>query len=187
MGRGTMQTLNRRIRGGYEHLLIFAGFSCLWLSLARLGLGLAFVLLSIFVDMLDGSVARASGNVLPSGMVVDHTTDRYAEFMYIFGLCYGGYAPFWLGFLCFFSMMMPSYIRAKIESSGAEVSCQGVGIAERKEKLTILLACMVLQFFMGSAVIYGLALITVISQASAVQRLYFAFGVSSRDESGNIA
>ena len=152
----------------------FAGVACASFALHRLGLGLAFVGVSILVDMLDGSVARASGKILPFGMVVDHTFDRYAEFLYIFGLCYGGFAPFWLGFLCFFSMLMPSYVRAKAESAGVGTSCQGVGIAERKEKLSILIGSIVLAFFIRNALTYGFAAIIVISQISAFQRLYHA-------------
>jgi CDP-diacylglycerol--glycerol-3-phosphate 3-phosphatidyltransferase/archaetidylinositol phosphate synthase len=197
-----MEALNRRIRQNYEALmlpagallwklrltpnvvsvfaLVFAGLACLAFALGRLGFGLAFVLASIFVDMLDGSVARASGRITPVGMVVDHTSDRYAEFLYIFGLCYGGYAPFWLGFLCFFSMLMPSYIRAKAESSGTVSSCQGVGIAERKEKLGILLVSVILAFFLPGAVFVGLALIAGLSQVSALQRLHAALRGGSK-------
>ena len=192
-----MGTINRRIRRDYETLMMpagafllklrlsanaisvlslaCAGVACVGFALGKLGLGLAFVLASIVVDMLDGSVARASGNVSPFGMVVDHTTDRYAEFLYVFGLCYGGYAPYWLGLLTFFSMLMPSYIRGKVESAGMGVSSQGVGIAERKEKLAILIGSLVLAFFIENAVFYGFLAITVVSQISAFQRLHHAF------------
>lgn len=192
-----MHTLNARIRRKYETImrpagqslcrlrisantmsliaLLVAGFACLAFAVGRLGLGLGFMLGSVVVDMLDGSVARASGTVSPFGMVLDHTTDRYSEFLYVFGLCYGGYAPFWLGLICVFSMLMPSYVRAKVESSGSRVSCQGVGVAERKEKMTILMVSIVLAFFISNAVMYGLAAIAVISQISAIQRLYYAF------------
>lgn len=152
----------------------FAGLACASFALRGLGLGLVFVGVSIVVDMLDGSVARASGKTSPFGMVVDHTFDRYAEFLYVFGLCYGGFAPFWLGFLCLFSMLMPSYIRAKAESAGVGTSCQGVGIAERKEKLAILIGSIVLTFFIRNALAYGFIAIVVISQISAFQRLYHA-------------
>jgi phosphatidylglycerophosphate synthase len=200
-----MHTLNARIRRKYESFMmpigkglcrlpisantmsliavIVAGIACFAFAFQRLGLGLGFVIGSIAIDMLDGSVARASGTASPFGMVLDHTTDRYSEFLYVFGLSYGGYAPFWLGLVCIFSMVMPSYIRAKVESSGSHASCQGVGIAERKEKLTILLVSVVLAFFVRNAVAYGLIAIAVISQISAFQRLYHAFISGGSNES----
>jgi phosphatidylglycerophosphate synthase len=196
--------INRRIRRDYETFmspagaflcrlrlspnlvsvlaLLLAGISCVAFALEKLGIGLGFVMASVFVDMLDGSVARASGRTSAFGTVVDHTTDRYAEFLYILGLCYGGYAPWWLGFLCYFSMLMPSYIRAKVESSGSAPSVQGVGIAERKEKLGILILSTALAFAFRSAIIYGFIAITVISQVSAFQRLYHASRTGRRDE-----
>jgi CDP-diacylglycerol--glycerol-3-phosphate 3-phosphatidyltransferase/archaetidylinositol phosphate synthase len=202
---GRLPAINSRIRRNYEALmmpagaflsrlrvtpntvsfasLVFAGFASAAFSLRRLGLGVAMLVASIFVDMLDGSIARASGRVTSFGRVVDHTADRYAEFLYVFGLCYGGYAPFWLGFLCYFSMLMPSYVRAKVESSGRGLSCQGVGIAERKEKLGILLLALILEFFVKGAVVYGLAAITVISQVSTLQRLHHASGGGGSGES----
>jgi phosphatidylglycerophosphate synthase len=191
-----MSAINQRIRRNYEAFmgpagsfllrlrlspnmvsvtsLLLAAVACVGFSLRRLGLGLGFLVASIFVDMLDGSVARAAGTSSAFGTVVDHTTDRYAEFLYLFGLCYGRYAPWWLGFLCYFSMLMPSYIRAKAESSGAASSVQGIGIAERKEKLAILVLSTAIAFVYPTAIIYGLAAITVISQISALQRLYHA-------------
>jgi phosphatidylglycerophosphate synthase len=199
--------VNRRIRRDYEALmtpagaflwrlrispnliscisLVFAGAACAAFSVGRLGLGLGCLVGSIFVDMLDGSVARAAGKATKFGTVVDHTSDRYAEFLYVFGLCYGGYAPFWLGFLAFFSMIMPSYIRAKAES-GVGFSCQGVGIAERKEKLGILILSLILAFFIKNAVYYGLIAVTLVSQASALQRLYHASQNGRFDEQSRL-
>jgi phosphatidylglycerophosphate synthase len=201
-----VKTLNRRIRRNYEVVMMpvgralsrlglsanvisvlavaAAGVACFGFATGRLGLGLAFVIVSVVIDMLDGSVARAAGTASPFGMVLDHTTDRYSELLYVFGLCYGGYAPFWLGLLCVFSMLMPSYVRAKVEGSGAGKSCQGVGIAERKEKLTIMIVSIILAFFIRDAVFYGLVAITVVSQISAVQRLYFASRGSGSHETG---
>jgi phosphatidylglycerophosphate synthase len=191
-----MRTFNRRIRRYYEAVMMpvgrllsrlglsanlisalavaAAGAACFAFATRRLGLGLVFMIVSVVIDMLDGSVARATGSASPFGMVLDHTTDRYSELLYVFGLCYGGYAPFWLGLLCVFSMLMPSYVRAKVEASAAGKSCQGVGIAERKEKLAIMIASIVLAFFIQGAIFYGLIAVTVISQISALQRLYFA-------------
>ncbi len=179
------------------YLLKRTGISANWFSLLavalsavaaiafathRLALGLGLLLGSIFADMVDGSVARAAGRVEPFGMVIDHTTDRYAEFFLVLGLCAGGYAPFWLGLITIFSMLIPSYVRAKVESSGMDVSARGVGIAERKEKIGILIASIVAGFFFQRAISYGLAAISAISQISAFERLWHAHRHRRADE-----
>jgi phosphatidylglycerophosphate synthase len=154
--------------------VIFAAAAALAFAGRSLTLGLGFLIVSVLVDMLDGSVARASGRTTARGTLLDHSADRYSEFLYVFGLCFGGYAPFWLGMLCYFSMLMPSYVRAKAESAGAAASVQGVGIAERKEKLAILIISVALALVWNDAVLYGLIAITLLSQISTFQRLRFA-------------
>lgn len=163
--------------------VILAAAAALAFAHRNLSLGLGFLVASVLVDMLDGSVARASGSATTVGTMLDHTTDRYSEFLYIFGLCYGGYAPFWLGMLCYFSMLMPSYVRAKAESSGAAVSVQGVGIAERKEKIAILIIATALALVWSDAVFYGMIVIAALSQISTFQRLYFASRSGGTDRS----
>ena len=201
-----MSAINERIRSAYESLTRPAGsflcraglspnlvtlFSVILAAAAALAfadrsltLGLGFLIASVLVDMLDGSVARASGNATTIGTMLDHTADRYSEFLYVFGLCYGGYAPFWLGMLCYFSMLMPSYVRAKAESAGAAASVRGVGIAERKEKLAILIISVAIALVWGKAVFYGLIAIAVLSQVSTFQRLRFASRAAGSAEGG---
>jgi phosphatidylglycerophosphate synthase len=196
--RSAVSAINRKIRSAYESLmrppgilLSRAGFSAnlvtvfsvvlaaaaaLAFGSRNLTLGLGLLVASVLVDMLDGSVARASRGETGVGTMLDHTADRYSEFLYVFGICYGGYAPFWLGMLCYFSMLMPSYVRAKAETSGASASVQGVGIAERKEKLSILIVSAALLLVWRDALYYGMIIITILSQISAFQRLHFASG-----------
>jgi phosphatidylglycerophosphate synthase len=154
--------------------VILAAAAGLAFGTRNLSLGLGLLLASVLVDMLDGSVARASGSATTVGKMLDHTADRYSEFLYLFGLCYGGYAPFWLGMLCYFSMLMPSYVRAKAESAGVAASVQGVGIAERKEKLAILIISIALALAWSHAVFYGMITVAALSQISTLQRLHYA-------------
>ena len=148
---------NRPLRSWYErkfaslgHFLANRGFSANFFStlsiLTAVFVAVAYyyhypwlaailIILTGFFDMLDGSVARAAGTASKFGTVLDHSIDRYAEYLFLTGVMIGDYAdPFWVLF-AFFGMIMASYVRAKAESMGAE-SCS-VGIAERKEKLSI--------------------------------------------------
>ncbi len=113
-------------------------------SLAVLG-GMGFLILTSLLDMVDGSVARASGKATRFGMVLDHTFDRYAEFFFLLGIMMGNFASPVLVFFCYEGMIMASFIRAKAESSGIVESCS-VGIMERKEKITLILIGSFLEF-----------------------------------------
>lgn len=106
-------------------------------SVAVLG-GMGFLILTSLLDMIDGSVARASGQASQFGMVLDHTFDRYAEFFFLLGIMMGNFASPTLVFFCYEGMIMASFIRAKAESSGIVKNCS-VGIMERKEKITLIL------------------------------------------------
>ncbi len=115
-------------------------------------LGLAFLILTVVLDMFDGAVARAAGLGSKFGATFDHTLDRYAEYLFMLGLMMGpvgavaitwwpytagdSFIPWFWGFFTLFGMIMASFSRAKAESVGGMESCT-VGIAERQEKLIL--------------------------------------------------
>lgn len=118
-------------------------------------LGLAFLILTVVLDMFDGAVARAAGLGSKFGATFDHTLDRYAEYLFMLGLMMGpvgavaitwwpyatgdSFIPWFWGFFTLFGMIMASFTRAKAESVGGMESCT-VGIAERQEKLILQIA-----------------------------------------------
>lgn len=71
----------------------FAAFICL-LGNKRL-LGLAFFLLSILADILDGTVARLGGLLTLRGKLIDGICDRVTETTWVTGLCCTGLLPWW--------------------------------------------------------------------------------------------
>ncbi|MGZ3688632.1 MAG: CDP-alcohol phosphatidyltransferase family protein [Bdellovibrionota bacterium] len=62
-----------------------AGFS---LAIGRFGLGGALAVIAAFMDMLDGMVARLSGEASQAGEVLDTAMDRYVEFFFLSGLIF---------------------------------------------------------------------------------------------------
>ncbi|HET8970742.1 MAG TPA: CDP-alcohol phosphatidyltransferase family protein [Candidatus Nanopelagicales bacterium] len=111
--------------------------------------GTLVILLFVFSDMLDGTMARLSGRQGPWGAFLDSTLDRVAD-----GAVFGGML---LGFLhlgdswtaaaalaCLVGAFTVSYAKARAESLGT--TCD-VGIAERSERLIAAL---------GAALLYGL-------------------------------
>ena len=61
-------------------------------------LAMALLLISGYLDTLDGSIARLTNHCTPFGTMLDITCDRLVEFAVIFGLF--AYAPEARGWLC---------------------------------------------------------------------------------------
>lgn len=73
---------------GAAGLVLFCGFSC---RAAALGAGA----LSAFFDILDGTVARATGTVSPLGAFLDLILDRIVEACFIMAFAYVFPAAVW--------------------------------------------------------------------------------------------
>ena len=126
------------------------------------------------VDMLDGAVARATKSASRFGAVYDHVLDRYAEFFALAGIGLGGLSDWIWVIYCLFGMLMASFTRAKAESVGGLKNCT-VGIAERQEKLMILLLGSILQPFMPGALMAAVIVVGTLSHVTVIQRLHYTF------------
>ena len=142
-------------------------------------LGAFGLVLSGVVDMLDGAVARATRTASRFGAVYDHVLDRYAEFFALTGIGLGGFSDWIWVIFCLFGMVMASFTRAKAESVGGLTSCT-VGIAERQEKLIILLIGSILQPFVAGALMVAVIVVGVLSHVTVVQRLHYTFKLAGK-------
>jgi CDP-diacylglycerol---glycerol-3-phosphate 3-phosphatidyltransferase len=97
----------------------------------------------VFSDMLDGAVARVTGTSGPWGAFLDSTLDRVGD-----GAVFGALALWYAGdgnstTLCAVALydlvagVVTSYAKARAESLGMTAN---VGIAERSERLIVILA-----------------------------------------------
>jgi len=139
-------------------------------------LGALAILLVGFTDMLDGSIARASGKTSRFGGVLDHVMDRYAEFFILLGIALGGYVSWYWMVFTLFGMIMASFTRAKAESIGGLESCT-VGIAERQEKLLSIIIGSLIGYFIREHAreIMNITFIIVgiLSHITVIQRLMY--------------
>jgi len=136
--------------------------------------GALVLLASAFLDMLDGSVARATGKASRFGAVLDHVLDRYVEYILVIGIVAGGFADWFWGTFALIGMLLASYARAAAESVGGLKSCT-VGIAERQEKLLIILVGSTLVALWTSALQYAVILVGLLSHITVGQRLLYAW------------
>jgi len=132
--------------------------SVLLLGNGYLFAGTLVVTFCVLLDMVDGAVARASGRTSTFGAVLDSSCDRIADaaifgaIAWYFGL-QGNKSILLSALLCFGLGALTSYIRARAEAAGLHAT---VGIAERAERLIIVLVGTGLTEFPGLHVKYVL-------------------------------
>lgn len=139
--------------------------------------GTLFIWAFVMFDMVDGAVARAGGGGTRFGAVLDSSCDRIADAA-VFGTLAWYFArhdqPALLlaGLLCLVLGSLTSYIKARAE--GAGFTCN-VGIAERSERLIVVLVGTGLSDFPGLHVPYvqaiALWLLVAASSITVAQRI----------------
>lgn len=148
-------------------------------------IGFALSIITGFIDVIDGSVARATGKTTMFGKVLDPVMDRFAEFCFLIGISIGIYtyeplvnptlATIPVAIWCLFSfagMIFASYARAQGESV-ARVNVESVGIMERREKLIILFLGNVLYYWFNVALIFAIMLVGILSFITTIQRMVY--------------
>ncbi len=125
------------------------------------------------MDILDGSVARASNRVSKAGAFVDSSLDRISEVAVYSGIAFGGEASGFSVVLALGLSMGVSYLRAKGESLNIKVS--GIGIGERAERLLVLII-----FAFAGYVWIGIYIIIIIAFVTFVHRFLLIVGTIKR-------
>ena len=140
----------------------------------RWTVGALVIMLFVFSDLIDGTMARMSGRSGPWGAFLDSTLDRVAD-----GAVFGGLL---LGFvkagddrtasaalICLVGALVVSYAKARAES--IDVDCN-VGIAERAERL---FAALIASLLYGLGVPYVLPatlwILAILTWVTVVQRV----------------
>lgn len=139
-------------------------------------LAVVFLLASGFCDTLDGIVARTFQQTTVFGGFFDSVLDRYADAAVYAAIIIAGLSnPAWgfiwgsvWGLAALAGSMMVSYTRARAEAAG--IKMESVGLAERAERMLILVAVSIIAFFWLPALGYGIALLAVLSNFTVIQR-----------------
>jgi len=105
--------------------------------------GVLVITVFVFSDMIDGYMARTSGQTSAFGAFLDSTLDRIGDAAIFGGLAMYYVGPGdseWIAGLAIYCLTMgavTSYARARAESLGMQAK---VGIAERSDRLVAILA-----------------------------------------------
>jgi archaetidylinositol phosphate synthase len=138
-------------------------------------LGGIFLIISGLFDVFDGLVAKRYNRGSKFGSLLDSTSDRYVEIFQLAGLIYyfnkiGIYQFSYIALLYILGSVLTSYTRAKIESLGKECN---IGFIQRLERLTLFVTFSILSFFDKRILFYGILLIGIGANITAIQRILY--------------
>ena len=131
------------------------------------------VLAASSLDMLDGALARATGQATPFGSVFDATLDRVSEAAVLFGLLVyfsarGDRTEELLIFAAVVGSILVSYVRARAQIIGVKLT---EGVFTRLERVVVLGGGLMLDAAWDDSVTAMLWVLAVLAGATALQRL----------------
>ena len=142
------------------------------IATGHLTLGGVLVLVSGLFDLLDGALARFTGQTTKFGAVLDSTFDRISEAATLCGLAiwYVSQEAATLGIVLIFVVLigsfLVSYVRARAEGLGWD--CR-VGLFTRAERVIVLAAGLLI----SQILIIALCILAVFVFVTVVQRLVY--------------
>jgi archaetidylinositol phosphate synthase len=130
-------------------------------------IGGVFLLVSGFLDIVDGSVARVTKQISKRGAFLDSVLDKIAEVIIFAGIALGQLADsFWCLVALGLSLLV-SYTRARAESLG--VTLKGIGIGERAERLLII--AIIGMIPVREAMQWAMLIVSIIAGITLAQRM----------------
>ncbi|HJP96509.1 MAG TPA: CDP-alcohol phosphatidyltransferase family protein [Candidatus Saccharimonadales bacterium] len=134
------------------------------------------------VDLLDGMVARLSGNVTAFGGFLDSTIDRFADFTVIAVFGFAGLVGWNIILPLLMLTYLISYMRSRTELAAKGKLTASVGIIERTERLLLVFIGLLLYAVfpntqVGGQNVLGLTclLLIALSVITVAQRTAFAY------------
>ena len=130
------------------------------------------------LDLVDGALARATGRATAFGAVFDAVLDRYSEAVVLLGLAahFAGrdaYVQVALLFAALTGSVLVSYVRARAETLGFQLR---EGLFTRAERVILTAAALIAAAWWTGALTGALWLLAVLTNATALQRLYHVWG-----------
>jgi phosphatidylglycerophosphate synthase len=131
------------------------------------------VLAASSLDMLDGALARKTGQATDFGSVFDAVMDRVSEAAVLFGLLVwfsdrGGRTEELLIFVAVVASVLVSYVRARAEIIGLEMK---EGLFSRAPRVVLIAVGLILGEFEQNVITAVLWVLAILASLTAVQRL----------------
>jgi phosphatidylglycerophosphate synthase len=145
---------------------------------------LVFLILSIFLDALDGHLARLTRTASVYGAYLDTIIDRYVEFIIYLSFFFLSLPKIifdpsvWIS-LCIFGSLMTTYVKAAFaEKTKRDFSG---GLLERAERMLIIILGVLLLNFGASYLVCVLILLAILTNLSAMLRVSKALKLCTRN------
>ncbi|WNY23978.1 Phosphatidylinositol phosphate synthase [Methanimicrococcus hongohii] len=150
------------------------------------------VLINSGLDALDGAVARLRGIAGKKGDFLDHVIDRYADVFIISGIIFGGFCPWWIGYIALVGVLLTSYLGTQAQAM--DIGRYYGGIMGRADRLIIILIATFLDFgyifINGHPAAYGgfcflgwsMIIIAIGSHITAFQRIYHIWKALDKED-----
>lgn len=129
------------------------------------------IIVSGFVDAIDGVLARSTGKVTRFGGFFDSVADRYSDAVIYTGIIVAGLCNQLIGLITLFASMLVSYTRARAEMEGVKMA--GIGLAERAERMTFLSICSIMAYWWAPALNYGIMILAALALITVFQRIFY--------------
>jgi len=146
-----------------------------------LAAGLVLFAVAALLDLVDGAVARARGEVSALGGFIDGVADRFVEALFLFSFMFYPLPivlvdpKIWLAGLVFLGACMPSFIRAYADHKGVMTREKALalgGIFERSERLGLVIIGLAAgMLFSMQLFVYAIILASALSLVTIIQRL----------------
>ena len=130
-------------------------------------LGSLFLLLAGFFDVVDGAVARVTKRTSALGGYLDSVLDKVSEIIIFIGILIGSFTNPVLVLVALSLSLLVSYTRARGEGLGVDL--KGKGIAERAERIIIIVILGFIPFQENISV--ALWIISILAAVTVLERL----------------
>jgi len=160
--------------------IIFAIFSFLFLINKNLPLTLIFFLIAVFLDFIDGAVARFLKMETKKGAYLDTICDRYVEGIILLGFLFLPLreslflpAKIWI-FLTLFGSFATTYAKAAAKEKELVETELKKGFFGRAERVILISLTIFLGILNLSWMIYPIIVLAIFSNFTALQRIYLS-------------
>ena len=152
----------------------------------QLALAGVVMLAASALDLIDGALARATGRVTPFGAVFDAVLDRYSEAVVLLGLLVyyadrDADVQVALLFAAVTGSVLVSYVRARAETMGYTLR---EGLFTRAERVILTAIALIVAAWWAGALAAALWLLAVVTNVTALQRLYHVWQKTRETEPG---
>jgi archaetidylinositol phosphate synthase len=131
------------------------------------------VLLSGYLDAVDGKVARLAGKTSKRGDFIDHVYDRYADIFMIGGVAISGWCNIYLGLLALIGVLMTSYMGTQAQALG--IGRMYAGLLGRADRIVLMFLVPIIQLIsIGVFGVWQLDLVVAKLSWFEIMMLWFA-------------